>query len=194
MLGDELGVEQAVAAGLQARDKVHQRDLRSVAGTVEHALTEEHPAQRDAVKAADQRVAVINFDAVAVAALMQGLIERPDPLIDPGSSPSHPWLGAAGNHGIEIMIDPHGEGRGPHGTGETRRDVEAGERNDPPPLGLDPVQRGVVGVLRHREDAAGVGLEKDLWGDRDLAGMTVCHRDLGIHYCLSVPAIGRMSD
>ena len=41
MLGEELRVEQAKAAGAQAGKKMDERDLGGVAGAVEHALAEE---------------------------------------------------------------------------------------------------------------------------------------------------------
>ena len=55
------------AAGLQARHQMHQRNLGSIAGAVEHALAEKGAAERDAIKPADQIVAVIDLDGVAVA-------------------------------------------------------------------------------------------------------------------------------
>ena len=70
MVGDELRVEQPVAAGFEPRDQMHQRDLGSVARAVEHAFAEEGAAERDAVEPADQIVAVIDFDAVAMAVLI----------------------------------------------------------------------------------------------------------------------------
>ena len=48
---------------------MHQRDLGGVARAVEHALAEEGAAERDAVEPADQLVAVIDLDGVAMAAL-----------------------------------------------------------------------------------------------------------------------------
>src|SRR5262245_23853133 len=74
--GDELGMEQSVAAGLEARHQMHQRDLRSVARAVEHAFAEEGAAERDAVEAADQSLAVIDFEAVAVPPLVELAIEQ----------------------------------------------------------------------------------------------------------------------
>ena len=40
MLGDELGVEQAVMTGFEPRHQMHQRNLGSVAGAVKHAFAE----------------------------------------------------------------------------------------------------------------------------------------------------------
>ena len=67
MIGDKLRVEQREAAGLQPRHQMHQRDLRGVARAVKHALAEKRAAERDAVEAADQALAVIDLDAVAMA-------------------------------------------------------------------------------------------------------------------------------
>ncbi len=69
VLGDILRVEQAIAAGLEPRDQMHQRDLGRVARAMKHALAEECAAERDTVKAADKFVAVIDFDGVAMTAL-----------------------------------------------------------------------------------------------------------------------------
>ena len=88
MVGDELGVEQLEAAGLEARHQMHQRDLRGVARAVEHALAEEGAAERDAVKPADQLALEIDLDAVAVPALVQLAIEAADALVDPGARPA----------------------------------------------------------------------------------------------------------
>ena len=75
MVGHELGVEQAEAAGLQPRDEMHERDLGGVARAVEHALAEEGAAEADAVEPADQRVAVVDLDRVAMADVEQVAIE-----------------------------------------------------------------------------------------------------------------------
>ncbi len=84
MLGDELRVEQPVMAGLEPRHQMHERDLGGVADGVEHALAEKGAAETDAIEAADQLLAVIDFDGVAVAALVELAIEIADTDVDPG--------------------------------------------------------------------------------------------------------------
>ena len=105
MVGDELGVEQPVMAGLEPRHQMHERDLRSVARAVEHALAEKGAAETDAIEAADQLLAVIDLDGVAVAALVELAIEIADAGVDPGARASRLRLRAAVDDGIEIAID-----------------------------------------------------------------------------------------
>ena len=76
---------------------------------------------------------------------------------------------------VEIAVDRDGEAVGAHGAGEPRRQVEAVERDDAAQVRLDPVERGVLGALRHREDAAGIGLEQHLRRDLDDGGFAVGH-------------------
>ena len=71
MLGDELGVEQAVMSSLEPGHQVDERDLRGITGAVEHALAEKGAPEANPVEAADQFVAVVNLDGVAVAALVK---------------------------------------------------------------------------------------------------------------------------
>ena len=78
MVGDELRVEQPEAAGPQPRHQMHQRDLGGVARAMEHALAEERAAERDAVEPADQRIAVIDLDGVAMAVLEELAVEPAD--------------------------------------------------------------------------------------------------------------------
>src|SRR5450759_1876193 len=67
VIGDVLGVEQPVAAGAQARDQIHQRDLGGVARAVEHTLAEEGAAERDAVKPAHQRSPIIDLSLIHIS-------------------------------------------------------------------------------------------------------------------------------
>ena len=54
-----------------------------------------------------------------------------------------------------------------YGAGQAAGTWNAVERDDAALLRLDPIERRVVGALRHREDAAGVGLEQDFRRDVD---------------------------
>ena len=105
MIGDELRVEQPVAAGLEPRHQMHERDLGSVARAMEHALAEERAAEADAVEAADQFVVLIDLDAVAMAEVVELAIERADARVDPGAGAAGLRLGAAVEHGIEVAVD-----------------------------------------------------------------------------------------
>src|SRR5262249_54323545 len=109
VVGDKLGIEQLEAAGPQTRDQMDEGDLGGVARAVEHALAEEGAAERDPVKTPDQRVAVVDLDAVAMAALVELAIEHADAGIDPGALAAGLWLGAAIQHAVEVAIDHHGK-------------------------------------------------------------------------------------
>src|ERR1700761_6869922 len=97
---------------------MHQRDLRSVAGDVKHALTEKSAAETDAIETADQIIAVINFNGVAIAALVELAVQTPNARIDPGPAPSRHRPRAAVDDRIEIAVGDHGEAIGPHSAGE----------------------------------------------------------------------------
>src|SRR5260370_41917092 len=87
MIGDELAVEQDKTARPQPGDEVDQRDLRGVPRAVEHALTEEGAGAADPIETADQRLAIVDLDGVAMPALEQGAIQLTDADVDPGSAP-----------------------------------------------------------------------------------------------------------
>src|SRR5207342_3017468 len=117
----------------------------------------------------------IDLDAVAMTAVVELAVEMADARIDPGALTALLRLGAAVDHGIEIMIDGDGEVVRPHGTGQPRRDVKPVERDDPPLLRLNPVQRRVLGTFRHREDTAGIGLQQHLRRDLDECRFAIGH-------------------
>ena len=62
MLGRELRVEQPESADPQASEQMDERDFRSVAGAMEHALAEECATQANAVKTPDKLVLFVCFD------------------------------------------------------------------------------------------------------------------------------------
>src|SRR6185369_6996745 len=97
VVGYELRVEQTVVSGLEAGGKMHEGDLRSIARAVKHALAEEGAAEAYAVEAAHEFGALIHFDGMAVAAVVELTIEAADADVDPRPAP--PWhrLCAAGN-------------------------------------------------------------------------------------------------
>ena len=57
VIRNELRVEQHEAARPQPRREVDERDLRGVAGAVEHAFAEERRAEVDPVEPADEPAA-----------------------------------------------------------------------------------------------------------------------------------------
>src|SRR6185312_2966967 len=122
--GDELGVEQLVAAGEQPRDKVCQRHLGGVTGQREHALAEEGGAQRDAVEAAEKLAVLPTLDAVRDPASVELAVEHLDRAVDPGLLPSWPRLGAGFDHRLEGAVDAHLEPVAPDRAGKAARDME----------------------------------------------------------------------
>ena len=167
MIGHELGVEQAVAAGLEPRHQMHQRDLGGVTRAVEHALAEEGAAERDAVEPAHQQAAVIDLHGVAMALGIERAVDLADAGVDPGAGAPDVGLGAALDHLVEGAVDHDGEAGVAHGARQPRRHMKAVERDDAALVRLDPVERRVLGAFRHGEDAAGIGLEQHLGRDLD---------------------------
>src|SRR5262245_13560618 len=109
---------------------MHQRDLRRIAGAVEHALAEEGAAQADPGKAAHQGVAVIDFDSVAVADIVELAIQGADAAIDPGPGAARSGLGAAVDDRLKIAVADDFEPLRADGAGESRGNMKAVERND----------------------------------------------------------------
>src|SRR5262249_12341806 len=126
----KLRVEQLESAGLEAGDEGHERDLGSVALAGEHALAEGRAAERDVVSTADKGFALVDFEAVAMAALVELAIERADARVDPGARAAGAGLGAALEHRVEVAVDGDGETVGAHGADEAARHVKAIERDD----------------------------------------------------------------
>src|SRR5665213_3787624 len=118
---------------------MHQRDLGGVARAVKHALAEEGTAERDAVKPAHQRVAVVHLDGMAMTALEQATIDLADAFVDPGAVAVGLGLGAAVDHRVEIAVDPDRERRAAYGAREPRRQMKALEQDDAAQVRLDPV-------------------------------------------------------
>src|SRR6185369_741553 len=104
MLGDELGVEQAVIALAQPRDQMHQGDLAGIGRGREHALAEEGAAQRNAVEPADQLAVVPGLDAVDMAHAEELAAEIEDGLVDPGPPPAGRWCCASLDHLFEAGV------------------------------------------------------------------------------------------
>ena len=142
---------------------------------MEHALAEKGAGQADPIKPADERIGVIDLDRVTMPALEQGAIELADSGVDPGPAAAGLGLGAAIDDGVEIAVAHDAKAPAAQRAGEPRRHVEALERQDAPALGLDPIERRVLGALGHREDAAGIGLEQHLGRDLDLRALSVGH-------------------
>src|SRR5688572_7440012 len=106
MLGDELGVEKLEPTGFEAGDKVDQRHLRRVAVAAEHACAEERATEGETVEPADQFPLAPRLDRVAMAEFEQLAVEAADAGVDPGLAPTRTRLGAGGDDGLEIGVDP----------------------------------------------------------------------------------------
>src|SRR5262249_4477748 len=175
VVGHKLSIEQLEAAGPQTRDQVDEGDLGSVARAVEHALAEEGAAERDAVEPTDQQIAVVDLNAVAMAALVELAIEHTDAGIDPGALAAGLRLSAAIQHAVEVAVDHHGKAVRSHRTREPAGQMKTVERNDPAHLGLNPVERRIVRALGHGKDAARIGLEQDFGRDLNERGFAIGH-------------------
>jgi len=175
MFGDELRIEQAVMSGLEPRHKVNQGHLGGVARAVEHALAKECAAEADAVEAADQDVVFVDFDRVTVAALVELAVQIVDAGVDPGAAAPRHGLRATVDHGVEVAIDHDGEAIGSNGARQAIRHVKAIQWNNSAPFRFYPIERRVLGALRHREDAAGIGFEQHFRRDVDECGFTARH-------------------
>src|ERR1700731_2455793 len=154
---------------------MHQRHFRSVAGAVKHALAEEGSAEADAVQSANKVVVFPDLDTVAISEFVQSEIEIADALVDPGVVPAGLRRGAAGNYGLEGLIDGDREGVGAHRARQARRDAKTVERNHAAHFRLDPEQGRIVGALGHREDAAGIGAQQHFGRDFGSGGVARCH-------------------
>lgn len=159
VLGHELGVEQPVSPGDQPRHQVHQRHLRGVAPSREHALAEEGPAQRDTVETSHELFIEPALEAVGVAQLVKAHVEPFDRAVDPGLGAARPGGGAGQDDLMEGRIRADLERIASHRARQPAGDVEAVQRNHAPPLRIDQEHAGVLACIRHREDAAGVAVE-----------------------------------
>src|SRR5262245_48241351 len=65
----KLRIEKPVSAGLQSGNQMNESNLRCISSLVKHALAEERPPKCHSIEASYELIAVIHFEAVAVAAL-----------------------------------------------------------------------------------------------------------------------------
>ena len=61
--------------------------------------------------------------------------------------------------------------------------MKAIERNDAAHVRLDPIERRIVRAFRHRENAAGIGLEQHFRRDLDEGVFAIGHARTGIGLC-----------
>src|SRR5262249_34702025 len=163
--GHELGVKQLEATEFEPGNQIDERDLARVARLGEHALAKKRTAEMDAVEATDQLVALPDLDRMTMSKREEIGIKAANTAVDPGASPAGTRRRATLDDRIEIVVDSDLEAALADGAGEPTRHVHPAERQDAAPLRLDPVERIVLGALRHRKDAAGICLEQHLRRD-----------------------------
>ncbi len=95
---------------------------------MEHALAEKSSSETDAVKSANQFIAVIDFNGMAIAALVELAIEIADTDVDPGSGAASRRFRTAVDDRIEIAIDRHAEPVGAHRARQSVGHVKTIER------------------------------------------------------------------
>src|SRR5258708_27270845 len=123
-MGQELRIQQLDPAGLKPGHEMHERDLGSITGAVEHALAKKRGAECHAIKTADEGVALVDFQAVTMPTVVELAVEDADARIDPGARAVRLRLRAALEHAVEVAVDGDGEPVGAHGAGEPRRHVK----------------------------------------------------------------------
>jgi hypothetical protein len=180
-------------AGFEAADQMYECNFRRVAGAMKHTLAEKRTAKAYAVETADEGTLLINFDRMAVAALIKFAVETADAPVDPGPGTSGHRLRATVKHAVEVAIDQHGEAIRPYSPRQSIRNVKSVERNDAAAFRFDPIERGIVGAFRHRKNAASIGLEQNLGRNIDECGLAAGHTtglavggrpfQEDVHYC-----------
>ena len=103
-----------------------ERDLRGVAGAMEHAFAEKGAAQAHAVKAADQPIALVSLERMGMAGGEQFAIEPHDLVVYPGLLA----LGAGAHDRFERAVGGDPVSIRPHRLGEAARHDEPIERED----------------------------------------------------------------
>src|SRR5690606_37231070 len=120
------------------------------------------------VKAACQAPIAPRLDSMAMTAREQFAVKPVDAAVDPGLVAAGRGRGALADHRLEIVVHPDVECAAAHRARESAGDVKAVEWDDPALARFDPVEAWIVGILRHRKDAAGISLEQHVRGNLDL--------------------------
>src|ERR1700719_2709685 len=82
-----------------------QGHFARVARATEHALAEEHAAERDAIKPAHQLALAPGLDTVRIAPSVERAVKPEDLVVDPSFRPHLRRLRAAPHHRVEGGID-----------------------------------------------------------------------------------------
>ena len=79
----ELRIEEIESAGIQAGDKVDQRDFGSIACGVKHAFSKKCAAKCQSIEAADKGSLFVDFYGMDIAEIKKLTEEFTDPAINP---------------------------------------------------------------------------------------------------------------
>jgi hypothetical protein len=185
VIGHELAVEQAVAADLQARDEPGERHFRGVARRREHRFSEEGGAEIDAVKAADQRLTLPALDGMGMAAQIEEAIALLDLGVDPGLFA----IGAAADDLGKGAVAGDGEAALAQGLPQRAGKAEPVQRQDRPPLRLNPEHLLRIARIGHRKHPDGISAKQQIgidhraglvaWGRGGQLGVTSSQRKPG---------------
>lgn len=161
MIGLELAIEQRKASRAQPCNEPGQRNLGSIARAAHHAFAEERAAERQAVQAADQIIAVPAFDRMRKAHVMQPAEHLGDRAVDPGFGAVGRGLAAQGQHVAKCLIGGHAIAILRQHFAQRVRQPEPVERQHRAPFWFDPINRLGVAVIGHRKNAHGISAEDD---------------------------------
>src|SRR5690606_14428769 len=175
MLGRKLRVEQHEAALAKPLHEVHQTDFRGVALTREHALAKKGPAERDTVEPTDQPALAPGLDRVAEAALEQPAVGFANGRVNPGAVTVGPYLGASGDHAVEVLVEGDVEPPLAHDLAQAFRYMELVEGNDAARLRPHPENLRVIGALGHGEDACRIGPQQQVRWNAETGRNRACH-------------------
>jgi hypothetical protein len=163
MIGDELRIEQAKPSMAEPSHKVDQRDLARACLIGKHALAEKGASERDAIESARKLTIEPSLHGMAIAHFEKFGVEFTDALVDPGCAAAGLCRRATLYNGFVIAVDTNLELILPDNAGEPFRDMKLVETKNAPPFGFDPIKRRILGALRHRKYAAGIGFKQNLW-------------------------------
>lgn len=162
MLVHELCVEQHETTRLEPRHQMHQCDLAGVALDRKHALPEKGAAERDAISAADQRLARPDLGAVRVSHVMHICIQSNDAVADPGIGPR---FGAMPHHRFKGAVKRDGMFLLAHRFCEAMRHMKGIERQNAALRRVVPAEFRIMASLRHREYSHGIGAQQHVGRD-----------------------------
>lgn len=156
----ELAVEQAEPGKAQPRDQPCERNLRRIGTPRHHAFPEKGTAERYAIKAADQVVALPDLDRMGKALIVQTAIGTLDRAVDPGRRPVGRRLRAERNDAGKGAVGGHRETLPPDRLGERARQAETLQWQDRALLRLHPINIACVPVVRHGKYAERISAEQ----------------------------------